>query len=319
MSRRSFRSWLARDLEHFVALKRASGIRFVSQESILLAFDRAVDSQWPRSPLRREAVIEYLASHDWTPPARDVVVSVLWNALGHARLHGADIDPLPRRPPSAPRPWRQRPPRIVSDQEMAKLLAAARQLTPARNLLRPATLATLIGLLYTTGLRIGEALGLDVGDLDRNLGILTVVRGKFGKSRALPLRDSTVRVLVRYIENPRRRISTAACSPIFASFYRRRLRHQAVYDGLDEVCDRADIPKPWPRPHDLRHTFAVRRVAQWYAEGRSVDQLLPALSTYLGHCSIENTRLYLTANGALLEQAGARFARRTRALEQVES
>ena len=85
------------------------------------------------------------------------------------------------------------------------------------------------------------------------------------------------------------------------------------------ACRIADIGRPWPRPHDFRHTFAVGRVAAWYRQGRDVDALLPALSTYLGHVSVEGTRLYLIANGGLLEQAGARFEHWTRALDEVPS
>jgi integrase len=93
------------------------------------------------------------------------------------------------------------------------------------------------------------------------------------------------------------------------------LSYSAVYQALRAVCEAADIEPPWPRPHDLRHTFAITRVASWYAEERSVDPLLPALSTYLGHVSVENTRHYLIANGVLLEKAAVRFERTTRGLE----
>jgi len=70
-----------------------------------------------------------------------------------------------------------------------------------------------------------------------------------------------------------------------------------------------------PRFHDLRHGFAVHRVANWYANGRDVDKLLPALSTYLGHVSVQHTRCYLQANGVLLEHASHLFEARTSGLE----
>jgi integrase len=92
-----------------------------------------------------------------------------------------------------------------------------------------------------------------------------------------------------------------------------------VRPAIRSACLAAGIPKPWPRPHDFRHTFAVSRVAAWYAQGRDVNALLPALSTYLGHISVENTRLYLTANGDLLEQAAVRFEHQTSALDEVLS
>jgi integrase len=183
--------------------------------------------------------------------------------------------------------------------------------------LRPATTATLLGLLYTTGLRIGEALALDVGDLDCGNRILTVRKGKFGKSRALPLRESTVEALARYVHHPLRPVGTDASAPLFVSCRRRRLSYPAVSTALCKACLAAGISKPLPRPHDFRHTFAVGRVEAWYTEGRDVNALLPTLSTYLGHVSVENTRLYLIANGTLLEQAAARFAHSIGALDEV--
>jgi integrase len=190
---------------------------------------------------------------------------------------------------------------------------------PPLNILRPATMATLIGLLYATGIRIGEAMALNIGDLDPRHSLLSVVRGKFGKSRNLPLRESTSSALVRYIEDSHRPIGTRATAPLFVSSLKRRLAQPTASGALTAVCQRAELSKPWPRPHDFRHTFAISCVAAWYAEGRNVESLLPILSTYLGHSSVENTRLYLTANGALLEQASARFAYHTRVLDEVST
>lgn len=314
-----FISWLAPHFERFVALRHASGARYVSQRNLLLAFDHYLDANAPKPPLLRERVDQYLASLDrLSPRGRDNVVSVLWPSLGYAVRHGASVEPLPARPAKPPRYWRQRQPRIVTAPEAQSLLAAARELPP-QDILRPATTATLIGLLYTTGIRIGEALALDVGDLDPKEGILSIRNGKFGKSRFVPLLDSTVEALVRYVEHPLRPLGTEASAPFFVSGRRRRLADPTVRPAIYSACQIAEIPKPWPRPHDFRHTLAVSRVAAWYRDGRDVNALLPALSTYLGHVSVENTRLYLIANGVLLEQAGARFEHETRALDEVFS
>lgn len=320
MSRpRAFTSWLAPYFERFVALRRASGASYVSQRYLLLAFDRYVGEHAAHPPLRRKALIQYLASLErLSPQGRDKVVGVVWPAVAYALRHGARVEALPARPPKPSRYWRQRPLRILSVAEAASLLQAARRLPPVDSL-RSATIATLLGLLYTTGIRIGEALALDVGDLERRDRILTVRRGKFGKSRALPIRESTVEAFVRYVEHPLRSVGKEACAPFFVSSRRRRLADPTVRSALRSVCLSAGIPKPWPRPHDFRHTFAVSRVAAWYAQGRDVNALLPALSTYLGHISVENTRLYLRANGVLLEQAALRFAHQTSALDEVLS
>jgi integrase len=91
----------------------------------------------------------------------------------YAQRNGALTEVLPERPAKPSQFWRQRQPRIVSAKEVECILAAARQLQPEGSL-RPATTLTLLGLLYTTGIRIGEALALNVGDLDRRDRLLTI-------------------------------------------------------------------------------------------------------------------------------------------------
>lgn len=315
--RRAFTSWLAPHFEHFVALRHASGSGYISQRNLLLAFDRYLDATASKPPLLRGTLIQYLASLDrLSPRGWDNVVGVVWPAVTYALRHGAHIERLPARPPKPATNWRQRQPRILSIKEVGRLLAAARRLPPLGSL-RSATTATLLGLLYATGMRIGEALALDIGDLDCGDRLLTVRKGKFGKSRILPLRESTVEALVRYLQHPSRTLGTEASAPIFVSGRRRRLSDPAVRPAIHKASRASGISKPWPRPHDFRHTFAISRVAGWYAEGRDVNALLPALSTYLGHISVENTRLYLTANGVLLERAAARFEHQTIALDEV--
>lgn len=310
-----FTSWLSPHFDRFVALRRACGAAYVSQHRILLAFDRWIAEKGLTAPLQNTTLIEYLSSLDrLTPRGRNNVISVIWPAVGYALRHGAPGEPLGPRPPKPARYWRQRQPRIVSRTEIARMMIAARSLPPVETL-RAATTATLLGLLWATGMRIGEALALEVGDLNASENLLTIRKGKFGKSRVLVLYDATTDALTRYLDDPRRRVRPAASTPLFVSDRRRRLPYTAVHHALHAVCETAGIEPPWPRPHDFRHTFAITRVAAWYTEGRSFDGLLPALSTYLGHVSVENTRLYLIANGTLLEQASARFECATRGLE----
>ena len=202
--RRAFTSWLAPHFEHFVALRHASGSGYISQRNLLLAFDRYLDATASKPPLLRGTLIQYLASLDrLSPRGWDNVVGVVWPAVTYALRHGAHIERLPARPPKPATNWRQRQPRILSIKEVGRLLAAARRLPPLGSL-RSATTATLLGLLYATGMRIGEALALDIGDLDCGDRLLTVRKGKFGKSRILPLRESTVEALVRYLQHPSR-------------------------------------------------------------------------------------------------------------------
>ena len=319
MSRRDgFSSWLAPHFARFVAIKRACGAQYQSGTRILGAFDRHVCEQAPRPPLGRRALLTYLDTlGHLCDRSRENVVTVVWPAVAFAARHGARVGPCPARPSRPPISLRLRQPRILSVAEIRAVLNASRELPPAGGL-RAATCATLFGLLWATGLRIGEALALHVGDLDRADRVLTVRRGKFGKSRVLPLRASTVAAIERYLRNPKRPMGTAPDAPIFVSLRQRRLSHPAAAGSFGQACSAAGIVGR-VRLHDLRHSFAVQRVATWYATRRDFQVLLPALSTYLGHVSVENTRTYLRANGLLLEQACKLFETSTAGLDEVLS
>jgi hypothetical protein len=132
-----FSSWRTPYFERFVALKRASGLVYQSQRTLLLAFDRYVSAHVPEPPLQRDSLIQYAASLErLSPRGRDNAVGVVWPAVTYAQRHGALVEALPARPARPSRFWRQRPPRIVSATEVGNILAAARQLPPVKSLTR---------------------------------------------------------------------------------------------------------------------------------------------------------------------------------------
>lgn len=316
---RPWRSWLAPHFERFVTLKRTAGSSYVSQVPLLRKFDSYLVQHAPEAPLRREALIDFLATLDrLSPRGRDNVVDVVWQALAFAQRHGAGIDSLPPRPPRPAPGYRLREPRLVLDDELRDIVAAARCLGPSHSL-RGATYATLYGLLFVTGMRVGEALGLDIGDIDLSGGLVTICRGKFGKSRVLPVRHSTVMALERFLDDPRRPSGRAATDAVFVSVSGRRLTHTPALQTLRALSVIAALGEPLPRPHDFRHSFAVLRVVEQYQRNCDVNALLPALATYLGHVSVDNTRTYLRANGLLLHEACRRFALGTARLDEVLS
>lgn len=315
---REFNSFLAPYFERFVTIRRAGGALFESEELRLLRFDRYLAQKAPTAPLDRETVLGFLATYAHiSARARDNLSSTVWQAATYASRHGASVEPLPARPPPAPPDYRLRAIRTLSIEEFRSVLSATAHLPPAGGL-RSATAAALFSLLFVTGMRIGEALALNVDDLDERDHLLTIRRGKFGKARVLPIRASTVDALRRYAADSRRGNGHAAPEPLFVSCRHRRISHPAVLQTFHEACREAGVDKPHlPRLHDLRHSFAVHRVSTWYAAGCDVNAMLPSLSTYLGHVSVENTRLYLVANGRLLQDASARFEAYTATLDQV--
>jgi integrase len=199
---------------------------------------------------------------------------------------------------------------LYTDAEIAALLAAC---TSLRFPLRVATYRTLIGLLAVTGLRVGEAIRLDRGDLDLERGLLLVRDSKFGKSRELPLHATVVRALRGYLRRRQRLQPRPQAEALLVSLAGTRLRYCNVNWTFLRLVRRAGLePRSAtcrPRLHDLRHSFAVRTVLDAYRADSDVQARLPLLSTYLGHVDPAATYWYLSAALELLALAGQRLER----------
>lgn len=229
-------------------------------------------------------------------------------ARGFARyLSGIDasteVPPLGLMPRRGP--WRQ--PFIYTSADIDTLLAAARRRIVSP--LRAATYQTLIGLLVASGLRIGEAIKLDRGDVDWAQGVLLIRESKFGKSRLVPLHSSCMQALAGYARL-RDQLQPGPAGPaFFTSLNRTRLLYAVVQLTFRQLINDAGIGAgaPWPpRLHDLRHSFAVRTLLGWYRAGEDVQAKIPSLSTYLGHREPASTYWYLSAAPELLALAAAR-------------
>lgn len=204
---------------------------------------------------------------------------------------------------------RRKQPHIYSPEEISALMQAAKQLTPQDGL-RPKTYVTLLGLLTSTGLRISEALNLRCEHLDWKESVLTVQNTKFAKSRLVPLHPSTIKELRRY-EQIRDQLVSVSDENFFVSDWGKQLKYSTVRSTFKALCCKlgwkASGEKRRPRLYDLRHTFACRRLIQWYCDGVNIDCAISSLSTYMGHVKVADTYWYLTGVPELMEIAGARF------------
>ena len=215
-------------------------------------------------------------------------------------------------------------PYIFAADDVTKLLAAAGRL-PTEH--RADTFQTLIGLVAVTGMREGEAVRLDRDDVDLEQGLLTIRNSKFGKSRQLPVHPSTVLALTGYAQRrdarrprpdgrPNRHMVSSAS--FFTSTTGTRLLRDNVSTVFPRLVREAGLDRSGcrraPRLHDLRHSFAVHTLINWYQQGVDVEQRLPLLSTYLGHVAPKSTYWYLSAVPELL----AVVADRIDAMSEVE-
>ena len=216
----------------------------------------------------------------------------------------AGIDPRTEVPPPGliriPRTWRA--PFIYTDDDVLALMDEARR--SIREPLRAATYETLLGLLATTGLRIGEALRLDRDDINAADGVLVIRRSKFGKSRQVPLQPSALEALERYQHRRRQLYPHPTTDAVFVSLRGTRVIYECVWPTFRRLCDRDRDRRRQPRSrrgsHDFRHSFAVRTLLDWYRAGVDVQSRLAWLSTYLGHGEPRYTYSYLSAAPELL-------------------
>lgn len=207
---------------------------------------------------------------------------------------------LPRRP----RTIRFYP---LSIEQVGELMAATSIIRP-RSGIRPACLRFLIGLLYSTGLRIGEALALNLGDIDEKQASLFVRDGKRHKERLVLMSVSTVEALRQWLSVRRDYAGNEANAPLLVTGWNQRLKDWQAARAFARLCTHCGIRgSPPPRLHDLRHNYACRCLALWREAKEDVDALLPVLANAMGHVDFFATQLYMHIDAAALQQASANF------------
>lgn len=178
-------------------------------------------------------------------------------------------------------------------------------------------LPILFGLLHSTGLRIREALNLNVENVDLKRNSLFVRKGKFGKDRQVAIHSSVARMVAEWLETRKRITSAADSGPLFVNGGGLALKYVTVrkrfHNLVVELGIGADEPRT-PRLHDFRHTYASERLERWRTAGDDVNAKLPILATAMGHVNVQATSRYLHATGEGLRRAGDLF--RARALER---
>ena len=301
-------SSLEQHLSEYLAVRRAMGYKLARAGKLLPQF-----TAWMAE--RDQRLITSKLALEWatSPPAtasnwhRHRLTVVRGFAL---HLHAIDLshevpaaDLLPSRP-------RRAVPYLYTDAEILALMDSAGVIpTPHR----AATMRTLIGLLAVTGMRVGEAIRLDCSDIDPANELLIVHDSKFGKSREVALHPSTITALRSYLARRDRPVPSEPTAAVFTSAAGTRLSYCNVHLAFKRIVAHAGLqPRSIncrPRPHDLRHTFAVNTLLDAYRTSENPATTLPLLSTYLGHVHPGSTYWYLQAAPELLALASDRLER----------
>lgn len=297
-------------LDRYLSVRRSLGYDLRTDERVLRRFARFADRDGA-------PYIDTALFLRWDASLPKAGTSTRSARLGKVRLFAqwlSSIDPAHEVPPRGLLPDRSGRPRphIYSEAEITSIIAAAKAL-PSIYGLRGLTCATLFGLIAVTGLRISEALALDDDDLDVEIGVLRVRRGKLGKERLLPLDPTVVARLADYAAE-RDRLLGSAPPAFFVTGKGTRLTDCSARDNFAQACQQIGLRAHQqyrrhgrgPRIHDLRHTFAVRTMINWYQTGMDPAREMIRLTTYLGHTDPDNTFWYLEAVPELLDLAMAR-------------
>jgi len=296
--------------ETYIGYERALGLRFRTETKELRSFCRAM-GDITTEEVRPEVVLAFIAGRGpvtarWVQKYR-VLGRFYRYALGRGFV---STSPLPSQVPKLPPPLT---PYIYSVDDLRRLLIATDSLWTPQSPLQPATMHTLLLLLYGTGMRISEALSLTLQDADLAEGILTIRNAKFFKERLIPIGPRLVKAMVDYAVRRRQLpLPVGDASTFFATSTGHRLHYEWIGKQFRRVRAVAGICREssaryQPRIHDIRHTAAVHRIIAWYRAGADVQQLLPQLATYLGHVDVSSTQRYLDVTAELLHEASLRF------------
>jgi integrase/recombinase XerD len=297
---------LRQALDDYLRIRRGLGFKLVSDQRLLEGFVGFLEQAgaqhitsklallWARTPDAHP--------HRWSQRLGMVRVFARYVATLDPESEVPSKDLLPAHRPRVA-------PYIYSPGEVLALMDAAAALTPR---LRAANYKTVIGLMASTGLRLGETVGLDRADVDLADGVLHV-RARQSKQREVPLHPTTTRALRDYARTRDRRWPTPQSSAFFLNLRAERLRKSEFNHWFAKLIAEVGLEgageRVRPRPHDLRHTMAVRTLIDWHRGGQDIDRRMPELSTLLGHADPASTYWYLEAVPELMALVGRRLER----------
>lgn len=287
-------------LDEYLAVRRAAGFKLAATECRLRRFV-AFAAEREEQHIRVDTAVAW-AGEACSPHERHVRLCDVVIFARHLRAE----DPKHELPSSGAFAFKRhkRLPYIYSDDDIREILriAGQRHRKPGDSI--GDTLATFFGLIATTGLRVCEAINLQLRDVT-DAGLL-VRNTKFRKSRLVPLHPTTMAALTTFRATWRG--GAPAEAPLFACRAGTRLNYGHTHKVFNQITEQMGLRKPaaerhrmpGPRIHDLRHTFAVRALESCPTGRAEINKHMLALTTYLGHASVANTFWYLHATPQLM-------------------
>lgn len=294
-------------LDEYLVMRRALGFKLNDVERQVGLFCAWLEARGQTETFTvDEAVTWARLNQDAHPSWWATRLSLVRRFAGYLNANDVDVPVIPSGLLPARKP--RAVPFIYSQDDLDALLGACGRVFSDERI--AATMRTAIGLLAATGLRIGEALSLRVGDIDRVNDLLVVKAAKSGE-RFVPIHPTTTAALIDYIALPARAathpdpdgpvfVTANGTGYVYVSF-------QAMFRRVREAAGLTPRGRARPRLHDLRHTFATAHMTAAYAHDGDPDRVLSLLATWLGHSDAAHTYWYLSATGELMALAAGRL------------
>lgn len=211
--------------------------------------------------------------------------------------------------PQMPRSYRNDfVPHIYSKDEISRLFNACDSLRTKERVASTSlmVLPALVRLLYSTGIRIGEALSIKNRDVDFNRHVITLNITKNGRQRYAPINYSLEEVLKQYIAYRDRMPIIDLTAPnncLFVSCIGRPIVQNVISRWFILALKVAEIPykgnRQGPRIHDLRHSAAIHDFEQLISKGEDPYCCIPVIAQFLGHTSSKQSEHYLRLTAAM--------------------
>lgn len=301
-------------IKQFIKMKRASGLKYKVEEWMLDNFIKFVGDQQLKS-VTEESVTAYLhhmaTNNQQIERKYFLLRKFLHWCVERDYLSHSPIRYKIKTTTSSFVPY------IYSHDEIKMILLESLNCSCASSPFLGETIRALLLTVYCCGLRLGEAISLRICDVDLLQKQLYITEAKFRKSRILPFCDQLSDFLETFLQKRKYQMPLIAReqSPFFCTRTGNKLYGPAVDHIFQRIRQNCMIETPnrkiQPRIHDLRHSFAVHRLCDWYKHNLPIKELLPALSTYLGHKDIEDTKVYLTMTPELLQIISEKFEKHT--------
>lgn len=299
---------ISHQIEEYISYKHSLGFKLLGESSVLRSFARYTISAGYNGSLTRDIVLEWASANtnSYKTMGRRIEVIRPFAKYAHSFDHGAEIisNLIYHNVHDRPTPY------IFSEAEIQQLMEECKTLYSPDGV-RAYSIKTIIGLLWSTGLRPSEPINLHVEDVDLDHEILHIRKTKFSKERYIPIDSTVVAKLAEYKQWITRQLGKK--NPADAFFYTtwgKPLNKPALSYAFKQIRRSIDA-KPsgykYVRLYDLRHTMACNTIKRWIAQGKDVNAQLHILSTYLGHVKPEDTYWYLSSTSDLMNLCCSKY------------